>query len=57
VSSGVVESKTNKTLTFPLPLWLDTININDQEEGIDAAAQREGSAKGTASASHQNIKR
>jgi hypothetical protein len=28
-----VESKTNKTLTFPLPLRLDTINIEDQEEG------------------------
>jgi hypothetical protein len=57
VSSGVVESKTNETLTFPLQLWLDTINIDDREEGIDAAAQREGSAEGTASAPHQNIKR
>jgi hypothetical protein len=38
VSLGVVESKTNKTLTFLLPLQLDTINIEDREEGIDAAA-------------------
>jgi hypothetical protein len=38
VTSGVRESNTNKTLTFPLPLWLDTINIDDREEGIDAAA-------------------
>jgi hypothetical protein len=29
---------TNKTLTFPLPLQLGTINIEDREEGIDAAA-------------------
>jgi hypothetical protein len=57
VSSGVVESKTNKTLTFPLPLRLDTINIDDREEGIDAAARREGLAEGTASVPHQNIKR
>jgi hypothetical protein len=54
---GVVESKTNKTLTFPLPLRLDTINIDDREEGIDAAARREGSAEGTTSVPHQNIKR
>jgi hypothetical protein len=40
---------TNKTLTIPLPLQLDTITIEDREEGIDAAARREGSAKGTAS--------
>jgi hypothetical protein len=51
-----MESKTNKTLTFPLPLWLDTINIDFREEGGDAAARREGSAEGTASAPNQNIK-
>jgi hypothetical protein len=33
-----MKSKTNKTLTFPLQLWLDTINIDDHVEGIDAAA-------------------
>ena len=57
MSSGGVGSKTNKTLTFLLPLQLETINIYCWEkEGGTIAARRKGSAEGTASAPHQNIR-
>jgi hypothetical protein len=55
---GWCGEQTKEALTFPLPLQLDTINIDRwEEEGGACSLLGEGSSGGIASASHQNIKR
>jgi hypothetical protein len=52
-----MKNKTNKTPTFPLLQRLDTINIDDREEGEMLQLEERDPAEGTASALSENIKR
>jgi hypothetical protein len=53
-----MKSKTNETLTFPLPLKLNAMDIDHGgEEGGMCICKRGDPVEGTASAPLQNIKR